>query len=138
MWSALPLILLSFTTLNATARLSAPSAGTPAGPIPGLTCLSHPPTATKEAGCAQFAVSAKLRPQPPSLPVEPVARSGGGAGKGALVGLGVGLGLGTVAALVVAQGCEENQSRCSVGMVVGGAALGAGIGAVVGAVVGRD
>ena len=62
----------------------------------------------------------------------------GSAGKGALIGLGIGLGLGVLAALVVAPGCEENSSQCSVTFIVGGGGLGAGIGAAVGSLAGQD
>jgi hypothetical protein len=71
----------------------------------------------------------------PSLPssAQGSARSAGGAGEGALIGLGVGLAAGTVSALVLAKGCEENESKCTATLIVGGAALGAGVGAVIGA-----
>jgi hypothetical protein len=50
----------------------------------------------------------------------------------------VGLAVGTASALLLAKGCEENQSKCTVTLIVGGAALGAGIGAVIGAMSGRE
>jgi hypothetical protein len=62
----------------------------------------------------------------------------GPVGKGALAGLGIGTGLGVIAALVAAQGCEENESGCTVAMILGGGAIGAGVGAAVGAVAGKD
>ena len=77
------------------------------------------------------------------LPVTPslegsVGDSQGSVGKGALIGLAVGLGLAVAAAVVVAPGCEENESQCGLMFMVGGSALGAGIGALVGAASGPD
>ena len=67
-----------------------------------------------------------------------VGDSQGSVGKGALIGLVVGLGLAVAVAVVVAPGCEENQSQCGLMFIVGGSALGAGIGALVGAASGPD
>jgi len=134
MWNAVvPLVVLGFPALSgATAPVPWFDPGPATGITSPLTCLSHPSSTARQAGCAQFAAAAKLRLRPQPLPIKP-AVSISGAGKGALIGLGVGVGLGTVVALVAAQGCEENESRCSVALIVGGAALGALIGTVVGA-----
>ena len=110
-------------------------------------CLENASTTTitTEVMCAQLAAAARLRPRSSPLNVETIADSQGSVGdsqgsvgKGALIGLAVGLGLAVAAAVVVAPGCEENQSQCSLMFVVTGSALGAGIGALVGAASGPD
>jgi hypothetical protein len=102
-------------------------------------------TIATEVMCAQIAAAARLRARSGPPRVETIADSQGSVGdargsvgKGALIGLVVGLGLGVVAAVVVAPGCEENQSQCGLMFIVGGSALGAGIGALVGAASGPD
>jgi hypothetical protein len=102
----------------------------------GASCLGPPASRSTEVRCAQVAAAGRLQPHP-QLHHGPTT-SAGSVGTGALVGLGVGAGVGILAALVVAQGCEENESRCTVAFILGGSALGAGIGAAVGAVVGKD
>ena len=90
--------------------------------------------------CAQIVAAARLRARAGPPRVETLADSQGSVGdsqgsvgKDALIGLVVGLGLAVAAAVVVAPGCEENQSQCGLMFIVGGSALGAGIGALVGA-----
>jgi hypothetical protein len=102
-------------------------------------------TITAEVMCAQIAATARLRARAGPPRVETIADSQGSVGdsqgsvgKGALIGLAVGLGLAVAAAVVVAPGCEENQSQCSLMFIVTGSALGAGIGALVGAASGPD
>jgi len=95
-------------------------------------------TITTEVMCAQIAAAARLRARAGPPRVETIADSQGSVGKGALIGLAVGLGLAVAAAVVVAPGCEENQSQCSLMFIVTGSALGAGIGALVGAASGPD
>jgi hypothetical protein len=102
-------------------------------------------TITAEVMCTQIAATARLRARAGPPRVETIADSQGSvgdsqgsAGKGALIGLAVGLGLAVAAAVVVAPGCEENQSQCSLMFIVTGSALGAGIGALVGAASGPD
>jgi hypothetical protein len=114
------------------------------GSIPAVTtaaggsCLGTEVTTTPQGRCTQIAAASRLRAYPTPLPSNGFTTAMSSAGQGALVGLGVGLGVGILAALVVAQGCEENESTCTVTFIVGGSALGAGIGAAVGAVVGKD
>jgi hypothetical protein len=98
-------------------------------------------TITTEVMCAQIAAAARLRARAGPPRVETIADSQGSVGdsqgsvgKGALIGLG----LAVAAAVVVAPGCEENQSQCGLMFIVGGSALGAGIGALVGAASGPD
>jgi hypothetical protein len=98
-------------------------------------------TITTEVMCAQIAAAARLRARAGPPRVETIADSQGSVGdsqgsvgKGALIGLG----LAVAAAVVVAPGCEENQSQCSLMFIVTGSALGAGIGALVGAASGPD
>jgi hypothetical protein len=140
MWTRLfPVLLLGFLPQGyATAQITVASSR-PAVPIAaGASCLStHSPSATR-ARCAELAAASRLRRQPRPFRPTGSPSSVGSAGKGALVGLGVGLGVGILAALIVAPGCEENQSQCTVGFIVGGGALGAGIGAAVAAVVGKQ
>jgi len=102
-------------------------------------------TITAEVMCTQIAATARLRARAGPPRVETIADSQGSVGdsqgsvgKGALIGLAVGLGLAVAAAVVVAPGCEENQSQCSLMFIVTGSALGAGIGALVGAASGPD
>ena len=111
------------------------------------TCLENASTTTitAEVMCTQIAATARLRARAGPPRVETIADSRGSVGdshgsvgKGALIGLVVGLGLAVAAAVVVAPGCEENQSQCSLMFIVTGSALGAGIGALVGAASGPD
>jgi hypothetical protein len=84
--------------------------------------------------CSQVMALSQLRPSPLPSSAEGSARSASGAGKGALIGGGVGLAAGVLSAALLASGCEENQSKCTVMLIVGGAALGAGTGALIGAI----
>lgn len=129
MWTRwLPMVLFGF--------LSQGDAAAQVTVAVGGSCLGPPASRSTEVRCAQLAAAGRLRPDPP--PPHRPTTSVGSVGKGALVGLGVGAGVGILAALVVARGCEENESRCTVAFILGGSALGAGIGAAVGAVVGKD
>jgi hypothetical protein len=115
------------------------AAGTPAVTLANdPSCLGTHAFRTAVAQCGQIAAAGRLRMQPESLPSNRLTPSIGPVGKGALVGLGIGAGLGVIAALVAAQGCEENESRCTVVLILGGGAVGAGIGAAAGAVAGKD
>jgi hypothetical protein len=134
---AILLLLLGLSAQHkANAQLSLGDTSQATMMLRGATCLEDSLfSPVREVFCTQLAVAAKLRSQPQASPAMSKARLGG-VGKGAMVGLGAGLVPGILAALIVAPGCEENQSKCVVGFIVGGAALGAGIGAVVGAVLG--
>ena len=104
-----------------------------------LACLDSAVLApSRLTPCTRMVAPTGLRVPSPPNSARRSAQSPGGAGEGALIGLGVGLAAGTASALLLAEGCEENESRCTVTLIVGGAALGAGIGAVVGAMSGRE
>lgn len=140
MWTrVLPMLLLGFLPQgDAAAQLVVPGSQPVVIMATAISCVGRPASGTTAPHCGQLAAAGRLRAQPQPLPSSSMPGWVGPAGKGALVGLGIGLGVGVLAALVAAQGCEENESRCTVVLILGGSALGAGIGAAVGAVIGKD